>query len=301
MSKSFPDHGPLPLSSLRLIVPPLQLVSAALWEIVKQGAVMYYGLLEEFVSTVLDSVPELLTYMERVQLVMGLRARVVLELCRSDEFASPQTIQPHLTRINNYIAKQDKEDSSTEVKASAANFFNLVHTIVNDPCQRAAFYQKMFLTVFGPKYDSALQALMRKFLFSLQKLLPVPNLDQTSDWLSLSPSILKECVEFMNQPEPLNTLILHHKRHGPEVQQALSPSGNDCILSYLSCHLEKVDNNREDAVVKSASMYVQEDRFRHISLSSFHLPKEFLQTPEDLYAWSSKKDTERLSAFLKSI
>ena len=64
------------MSSLRLLVPPLQLVSAALWQIVRQGAVMYFGLLEDFVSTVLETVPELLTYTERVQLVMGLRAKV---------------------------------------------------------------------------------------------------------------------------------------------------------------------------------------------------------------------------------
>lgn len=48
-------------ASLLLIVPPLQLVSAAQWEIVKQGAVMYYALLEEFITTVLEIVPELLT------------------------------------------------------------------------------------------------------------------------------------------------------------------------------------------------------------------------------------------------
>ncbi|XP_023282984.1 uncharacterized protein LOC111670490 [Seriola lalandi dorsalis] len=109
MSKILMEHGSLPLSSLRLIVPPVQLVSAALWEIVKQGAVMYYGLLEEFITSVLETVPELLTYSERVQLVMGLRARVVLECCRSDDFASPQAIQHHLSRINTYITKQDKE------------------------------------------------------------------------------------------------------------------------------------------------------------------------------------------------
>lgn len=40
--------------------------------------------------------------------------------------------------------------------------------------------QKIFPTVFGPKYDSALQALMRTFLCSLQKLLPVPNLEEVS-------------------------------------------------------------------------------------------------------------------------
>ncbi|KAM7379402.1 hypothetical protein PAMP_004956 [Pampus punctatissimus] len=133
------------------------------------------------------------------------------------------------------------KDSSSEIKAFVANFSKLVHTLVDNRCQKDVFYQKIFPTVFGPKYDSALQALMRKFLVSLQKLLPVPNLEQTSLWLSLSPSILKECVEFMNQPEPLNTLIQHHKHHGHEVPQALSSPGDDCIFSSLSYQLLKVD------------------------------------------------------------
>ncbi|XP_042353552.1 zinc finger protein 16-like isoform X1 [Plectropomus leopardus] len=242
------SDGFLPLSSLRLIVPPLQLVSAALWEILKQGAVMYYGLLEDFVTTVLETVPELLTYTERVQLLMGLRAKVVLDLCRNDDFASPQAIQPHLSRINTYITNQDKESSSSEIKALMSNFLKLVHTLVDDQCQRDIFYQKTFPTVFGPNYDSALQALMRKFLFNLQKLLPVPNLEQTSQRLGLSPTVLKECVDFMNQPEPLNTLIQHHKHHGHKVSQALSSSGDDCILSSLSFNLPNVDNDKGDAL-----------------------------------------------------
>ncbi|XP_040911970.1 zinc finger protein 43-like isoform X2 [Toxotes jaculatrix] len=259
MSKILMDHGSLPLSSLRLIVPPVQLVSAALWEIVKQGAVMYYGLLEEFITSVLETVPDLLTYTERVQLVIGLRARVVLECCRSDDSASPQAIQLHLSRINTYMAQQDKETSSTEVKSSVTNFLKLVHTLVGDQCQRDIFYQKIFPTVFGPKYDSALEALMRKFLFNLQQLLPVPNLEQTSLWLSLSPSVLKECVDFMNQPEPLNTLIQHHKHHGHEAAQALSSSGDDCILSSLSYYLPKVNNDEGGKVVKSGSLCMSEE------------------------------------------
>eukprot|EP00064_Thunnus_orientalis_P007064 superscaffoldBa00000765_g7083 len=265
MSNILTDHGSLPLSSLRLIVPPLQLVSAALWEIVKQKAVMYYGLLEEFVTTVLETVPELLNDAERVQLVMGLRAMVVLELCRNDDFASPQAIQPHLTRINTYITKQEKEASSSEIKASVTNFVKLVHTLVDDQCQRDIFYQKIFPTVFGPKYDSALQALMRKFLVSLQKLLPVPNLEQTSLWLSLSPSILKECVEFMNEPEPLNTLIEHHKHHGHEVSQALSSPADDCILSSLSYHLPKVDNDEGDPVSSLESKEDEKENLEEIN------------------------------------
>uniref|UniRef100_A0AAQ5YPY9 TERF1-interacting nuclear factor 2 N-terminal domain-containing protein n=1 Tax=Amphiprion ocellaris TaxID=80972 RepID=A0AAQ5YPY9_AMPOC len=76
MSLTCVPSGCLPLSSLRLLVPPVQLLSAALWQIVKQGAVEYYGLLEEFISTVLETVPELLTDTEAVQLVVGLHAKV---------------------------------------------------------------------------------------------------------------------------------------------------------------------------------------------------------------------------------
>uniref|UniRef100_A0A8C9XGH5 C2H2-type domain-containing protein n=1 Tax=Sander lucioperca TaxID=283035 RepID=A0A8C9XGH5_SANLU len=187
----------------------VSLVSAALWEIVKQGAVMYYGLLEEFVTSVLETVPELLTYTERVQLAMGLRGcscLISITLCVMCIYSCA-------------LLFAFSKTSSSEVKASVTNFLKLVQTLVDDQCQRDTFYQKIFPTVFGPKYDSALLALMRKFLFNLQKLLPVPNLEQTSLWLSLSPSILKECVDFLNQPEPLNTLIQHHKHHGHKVPQ----------------------------------------------------------------------------------
>ncbi|XP_073347080.1 uncharacterized protein [Pagrus major] len=268
MSKIITDHGFLPLSSLRLIVPPLQLVSAALWEIVKQGAVVYYGLLEEFITTVLETVPELLTDTERVQLVMGLRAKVVLDLCHKDDLASLQTIQSHLSRINTYIKNQDNKDSSFEVEASVTNFLKLVNTLMDDQCQRDIFYQKIFPAVFGSKYDSALQALMRKFLLNLQKLLPVPNLEQTSLWLSQSPSILKECADFINQPEPLNTLIQHHKDHGHKVPQASPFSADDCILSSLSYCLPKVDNDKGDTLFKSGSTCVSQDWQRDNLLDS---------------------------------
>ncbi|CAB1428790.1 unnamed protein product [Pleuronectes platessa] len=66
--------------------------AANMWQLVQQGAGRYYGPLEEFVTSVLDNVPELLTCTERVQLVLGLRARVVLECCHIEDFSSPQAI-----------------------------------------------------------------------------------------------------------------------------------------------------------------------------------------------------------------
>ncbi|KAM6990535.1 uncharacterized protein LKV04_009969 isoform 4-T4 [Tautogolabrus adspersus] len=231
MSKTLTDNGFPPLSSFRLMVPPLQLVSAALLQIVKQGAVMYFGLLAEFITSVLETAPELLTDTERVQLVIGLRAKAVLQLCCNDTFANQQAFQLHLS----YITNQDKETFNPEVKASVTNFQRLVHTLVEDQCQKDNFYQNIFPTLFGPKYDSALQALMKKFLFNLQELLPVPNFEQTSLWLSLSPSILKECVDLMNQPKPLKHLFSITNTMGTKFLKLLLPLV--MIASFPACYI----------------------------------------------------------------
>lgn len=66
----------LPVQYLRLLAPPLQLLSAAVWQVVQQGLVDHYGILEEFVTMVTELVPELMSYSQKAQLIMGLRARV---------------------------------------------------------------------------------------------------------------------------------------------------------------------------------------------------------------------------------
>lgn len=66
----------LPLSSLRLLVPPLRLLSAAMWQVAKQRDALHYDKVQEFVSLVTTTVPELLSHRQRAQLILGLRARV---------------------------------------------------------------------------------------------------------------------------------------------------------------------------------------------------------------------------------
>lgn len=68
----------LSLTALRLLVPPLRLVSAAVWQTIQQKVIGDYGMLEEFVSMVTDILPELLTSRQRTELSLGLRARVSL-------------------------------------------------------------------------------------------------------------------------------------------------------------------------------------------------------------------------------
>lgn len=66
----------IPLSALRLLVPPIRLVSAAIWQTVEQKIVSDYGLLEEFVFMVTEIVPQILSTRQRAELILGLRARV---------------------------------------------------------------------------------------------------------------------------------------------------------------------------------------------------------------------------------
>lgn len=78
----FCSAGPsLPLSALRLLVPPIRLVSAAIWQTVEQKIVSDYGLLEEFVFMVTEIVPQILSTRQRAELILGLRARVRKSSC----------------------------------------------------------------------------------------------------------------------------------------------------------------------------------------------------------------------------
>lgn len=65
-----------PLSLISFMVPPLRLLSAAMWQVTEQRQVKHYRMLEEFVIMVTETVPELLNDHQRAQLILGLRARV---------------------------------------------------------------------------------------------------------------------------------------------------------------------------------------------------------------------------------
>ncbi|KAM9334644.1 uncharacterized protein ABDE67_021201 [Symphorus nematophorus] len=76
---TIPDSH-LPLSSLRLLVPPLRLMSACMWQVTQEQNVDQYGKLVEFITLVTEMVPELLNYKQKTQLILGLRAREVFKV-----------------------------------------------------------------------------------------------------------------------------------------------------------------------------------------------------------------------------
>lgn len=73
---SSPAASLRPLSSLRLLVPPLRLLTAAMWQVARHEMVKHYGMLEDFVSLVTEAIPQLLTDRQRCLLLLALRAKV---------------------------------------------------------------------------------------------------------------------------------------------------------------------------------------------------------------------------------
>ncbi|XP_060883989.1 zinc finger protein 624-like [Labrus mixtus] len=205
------DGPTLPLSALRLLVPPIRLVSAAIWQTVEQKVVSDYGLLEEFVFMITEIVPQLLSTRQRAELILGLRARLILELCRSEETADLQIIQPHLDRMQNLRSLWNVEVDNPEQEATDSHFMGLVRNLLRDPEERRNFFQDVFPGDFGPTYDKAIQTLMWLFLSRLEKLLPTQTLQQIASLLSDTSAVLNECIETFTQPQELKTLLDTHK------------------------------------------------------------------------------------------
>lgn len=201
--------GPsLPLSALRLLVSPIRLVSAAIWQTVEQKVVSDYGLLEEFVFMVTEIVPQLLSTRQRAELVLGLRARLILELCRSDDTADLQVIQPHLDRLQKLRSLWSVENAE---QASDSHFMGLIQNLLRDPEERRNFFMDVFPGDFGPTYDKAIQTLMWLFLSRLEKLLPTKTLQQIASLLSDTSSVLSECMGAFSQPRELKVLLDNQK------------------------------------------------------------------------------------------
>ncbi|XP_026182165.1 zinc finger protein 14-like [Mastacembelus armatus] len=256
------NNPPLLLPSLRLFIPPLRLVSAAMWQVVQRGSVQDYGMVEEFISTVTDIVPELVNTDQKAQLLLGLRARVVLELCQTEQVTDTETIEMHLERIKALVSAWAAQPCFADVEFPESNFVDQIELLLKDPEEKEKFFQDVFPTDFGPDYDSALQVLMLDFLSRLEKLLPVPDIQQTASMLSAVPSALEECVHSVPDLQHLKTVLLHHTALGhfdlADETQTIPSSFGNCILSSLSLpQLEKVVIDADQIQLQAPSEQMQ--------------------------------------------
>ncbi|XP_078135436.1 uncharacterized protein LOC144536268 [Sander vitreus] len=259
MDGGIPDvPGPsLPLSTLRLLIPPIRLVSAAIWQTVEQKFVTDYGLLEEFVFMVTEMVPQLLSTRQRAELILGLRARLILELCRSEETADLHIIQPHLDRMQNLRSLWNVETDHPEQEASDSHFMGLVQNLLRDPEERRNFFQDVFPGDFGPTYDKAIQTLMWLFLSRLEKLLPTQTLQQIASLLGDASSVLNECMETFAQTEELKTLLDTQKDLGQlqDIESYIVDSGILSALCLPPVERVVIVNEQTETDAESGLMY----------------------------------------------
>nr|XP_020495974.1 uncharacterized protein LOC109988732 [Labrus bergylta] len=245
----------LPFAALQLLAPPVRLVSAALWKVMKQRDVTQYGVLEEFVTSACETVPGLLTARHQGKLALGLRGRYILELCSTQ--LDEKVIMPNLERIRApaglslSTAATLKRD--VKIVKTVESFHSLVHTLITDAAEREHFFKEEFPVDYGPAFDQELEKLLWEFLIRLDQLLPVPNLSQTVSWLSDAPPVLEECAQAATQPQLLKILLQHQTCLGHlETAASLPPNMGDSILDSLSLPLSGRVPSKQITGAKSA-------------------------------------------------
>lgn len=231
------NDASLPFVALRLLAPPVRLMSAALWKVMKQRDVMQYGIVEEFVTSACETVPALLTLRHRCKLTLGFRARLILELCRKQP--DPKVIGVHLKKIKVPATLSSSLTSAGErdvkYQITVKDFNALVKTLLTDPAERERYFKEVFPVNYGPTFDQELEKLLWEFLIRLDQLLPVPSLAQTALWLSEAPPVLQECARAATQPQLLEILLQHQTCLGHlDTAASLPPNMGDYILASLS-------------------------------------------------------------------
>ncbi|KAL3046287.1 hypothetical protein OYC64_004323 [Pagothenia borchgrevinki] len=235
--KTKENDASLPFAALQLLAPPVRLVSAALWKVMEQRDVMHYGVVEEFVTSACETVPGLLTVRHQGKLALGLRARLIMELCSTQP--DKKEIMSHLERIRAPAALSTSSATTKKrdlkIMNTVEGFQSLVHSLLTDTTRRKHFFKEEFPVDYGPKFDQELEKLLWEFLIRLDQFFPVPNLAQTVSWLTETPSVLEACARAASQPQLLQTLLRHQTCLGHlETAASLPPNMGDSILTSLS-------------------------------------------------------------------
>ncbi|XP_015235922.1 PREDICTED: uncharacterized protein LOC107088325 [Cyprinodon variegatus] len=228
----------LSIPSLCLLVPTLRLMCAFAWKVIQSGNVAHYRKVEELVLLVTELAPELLTARERVQLLLRLRARFVLELCQNKSTANLLNIQPHLKIIKDLKMSADcNQEELNELESSKSNFVEVVYALVENAKERKRFFTDVFPIHYGQEYEATLQRLVWKFISRLDNLLPIPDIKQTAEWLSSAPSVMEECGKLVLDPEQLKTLLNFQEQQTGNPNKSL-PQAQKMFLPSLSLRLK---------------------------------------------------------------
>ncbi|XP_078138373.1 uncharacterized protein LOC139919798 [Centroberyx gerrardi] len=242
----------LPLSSLRLLVPPVRLMSACMWQVAQQRNVEQYGKLSEFITLVTEMVPELMSPKQKTQLILGLRARLILELLQRVGPFDCEAIQDHLNSFQLWTTNHMHEEvQDGEVEISKTKFVELVRKLVNDQTEKEKFFKEVFPVQYGACFDTMLQILLWEFFFRLEEFLPVPSFSQVASGFDLA-HLDPQFEQFVCDPEDLR-MLLQHRKHRQRFTKSEFSFMSDTILSTLASKQTSVYNACEDDEVTDDS------------------------------------------------
>ncbi|XP_051799205.1 uncharacterized protein LOC110971726 isoform X1 [Acanthochromis polyacanthus] len=210
----------LPLSSLRLLVPPLRLLTAAMWQVARQQSVKHYGMLEDFVSMVTDAIPQFVTERQRNLLLLALRAKVTL----SDP-DSP-AVHKHLDRIRS-VSRATQLDQEVDECCSA------LETLSNKLKQTPDDTKCLLQEVFNQNFDLALQSFISDFLSRIDQMFPVPDFKQAASWLSTAPGGLDDCLQEADR-EDLRELLTNQSSLAGRAPTTVACDAEKTLLSAWS-------------------------------------------------------------------
>ncbi|XP_072233445.1 uncharacterized protein [Leuresthes tenuis] len=260
----------LPPSCLRLLVPPLRLMSACMWQIAQNRKVDQYGKLVDFITFVTETAPELLDYKQRTQLILGLRARLILEFLKWDREDS-KAFQDHLKSFKETgTNRAHEEDQNEEVEISKSSFVELVQTLLRDQAEKETFFKEVFPAQYGACFDTALQILVWEILYQLEEFVPVPSFSQVFTMFDFA-SCDYELEQFLPHQEHLKRISQYQQQH----QQKLPKSKNMFIqIHFYSCCSDSRLND-----------------FHHFTNKRFCFSGEFTFTSDTILSTLASKQT----------
>ncbi|KAF1372378.1 hypothetical protein PFLUV_G00264760 [Perca fluviatilis] len=240
------ENPHLPLSSVRLLVPPLRLMSACMWQVAQERNVDQYDKLAEFIILVTEMVPELLDYKQKTQLILGLSARLILELLKTMDEVDCKAIQDHLNSFQQTTNLIHEEDPDGEVETSKSAFVELVQTLLEDQSEKENFFKEVFPVQYGACFDKTLQIQVWEFFHRLEEFLPVPRFSQVCSMFDIS-SLDEEFEQFLSDPEDLKRILQHQQERQKLTKSEFTMS--DTILSTLASKQTSPTSEDQDQIM----------------------------------------------------
>ncbi|XP_030607746.1 zinc finger protein ZFMSA12A-like isoform X2 [Archocentrus centrarchus] len=277
-------ESPLPPTSLRLLVPPLRVMSAVMWKVVHLRNIKHYGKVEEFVSLVSEAIPDILTSRQMSLLTLGLRAKMTLQMLNSEDLRGGET-------QSNGLLQTSSRQVCPDGNHLEANIVTFVQRLLEDSEGREHFLKNVFPVEYGPDFDTALETLLCDFFSKLEELLPVPDFKEAAVWIGDAPAVLEEYIQYVTKSDDLKVLLRSRAPIGEltKMDSSVPSLSEQRLFSSLSLPISLRDNSAK--YVESNAQTFENQRVSEAVA---------LQKTRDVDIWDTRWPCEEESHILNS-